>query len=47
MLKTYVSVIAVGKVPEIVKGFIDKNGEWTDKIEEARACIRNPMFYIR
>ena len=25
-------------------GFIDKNGEWTDKIEEARACIRNPMY---
>lgn len=28
-------------------GFIDKNGEWTDKIEEARAYIRNPMYYIR
>lgn len=28
-------------------GFMDKNGERTDKIEEARACIRNPMFYIR
>ena len=27
MLKTYVSVIAIGKAPEIVKGFIDKN-EW-------------------
>ena len=26
MLKTYVSVIAIGKAPEIVKGFIDKNG---------------------
>ena len=26
MLKTYVSVAAVGKAPEIVKGFIDKNG---------------------
>lgn len=28
-------------------GFIDKNGEWTDKIEEARAYIKNPMFFIR
>ena len=27
MLKTYVSVAAIGKAPEIVKGFIDKN-EW-------------------
>ena len=26
MLKTYVSVAAIGKAPEIVKGFIDKNG---------------------
>ena len=26
MLKTCISVSAVGKVPEIVKGFIDKNG---------------------
>ena len=26
MLKTYVSVIAIGKASEIVKGFIDKNG---------------------
>ena len=26
MPKTYISVIAVGKAPEIVKGFIDKNG---------------------
>ena len=26
MLKTYVSVIAIGKAPEIVKVFIDKNG---------------------
>ena len=26
MLKTYVSVSAIGKAPEIVKGFIDKNG---------------------
>ena len=26
MLKTYVSVAAIGKSPEIVKGFIDKNG---------------------
>lgn len=26
MLKTYVSVVANGKAPEIVKGFIDKNG---------------------
>ena len=26
MLKTYVSVTAIGKAPEIVKGFIDKNG---------------------
>ena len=26
MLKTYVSVVAIGKAPEIVKGFIDKNG---------------------
>mgnify|MGYP000043641383 CR=1 FL=1 len=26
MLKTYVSVAAIGKTPEIVKGFIDKNG---------------------
>ena len=26
MLKTYVSVAANGKAPEIVKGFIDKNG---------------------
>ena len=25
-------------------GFMDKNGERTDKIEEARACIRNPMY---
>ena len=25
MLKTYVSVAAIGKAPEIVKGFIDKN----------------------
>ena len=25
MLKTYVSVVAIGKAPEIVKGFIDKN----------------------
>ena len=26
MLKTCISVSAVGKAPEIVKGFIDKNG---------------------
>ena len=26
MLKTYVSVAAIGNAPEIVKGFIDKNG---------------------
>ena len=26
MLKTYISVAAIGKAPEIVKGFIDKNG---------------------
>ena len=26
MLKTYVSVATIGKAPEIVKGFIDKNG---------------------
>ena len=26
MLKTYVSVSAIGKAPDIVKGFIDKNG---------------------
>lgn len=26
MPKTYISVSAVGKAPEIVKGFIDKNG---------------------
>lgn len=26
MLKTYVSVITIGKASEIVKGFIDKNG---------------------
>ena len=26
MLKTYVSVAAIGKAPDIVKGFIDKNG---------------------
>ena len=26
MLKTYVSVAAIGKAPEIVKGFIDRNG---------------------
>ena len=26
MLKTYVSVADIGKAPEIVKGFIDKNG---------------------
>ena len=26
MLKTYVSIAAIGKAPEIVKGFIDKNG---------------------
>lgn len=26
MLKTYVSVTTIGKAPEIVKGFIDKNG---------------------
>ena len=26
MLKTYVSVSAIGKAPEIIKGFIDKNG---------------------
>lgn len=26
MLKTYVSVVAIGKAPAIVKGFIDKNG---------------------
>ena len=26
MLKTYVSVAAIGKAPEIIKGFIDKNG---------------------
>ena len=25
MIKTYVSVAAIGKAPEIVKGFIDKN----------------------
>lgn len=28
-------------------GFIDKNGEWTDKIEEARAYIINPVYLYR
>ena len=45
MIKTYVSVIAIGKAPEIVKGFIDKNGWPISTIITKPDCARIYFSY--
>ena len=45
MIKTYVSVIAIGKAPEIVKRFIDKNGWPISTIITKPDCVRIYFSY--
>lgn len=45
MIKTYVSAIAIGKAPEIVKGFIDKNGLPISTIITKPDCVRIYFSY--
>ena len=45
MLKTYVSVASIGKAPEIVKGFIDKNGLPISTIITKPDSVRIYFYY--